>query len=225
MNVVNLRSLAITIDNLNEAFFNSDKLPNDERQQVADWIVGLHGQPHAYANMFAPTAQDFKQGIRLFTGERIKSGAAIGHILGEEACRMLILLKDKSKRVKHALEEATEGMWLALQGTGRPYGMYCCCTCTPALWRHLAVGGLHDQEALLNAGIKVLKTCRDGTGRWKTFPFYYTLLTLNEIYLPSARDELRHTAPVLERYAKRSASGDKYQQRRKTLAKRILNRI
>jgi len=30
MNVVNLKSLAITIDNLNEPFFNSEKLPNDK---------------------------------------------------------------------------------------------------------------------------------------------------------------------------------------------------
>jgi hypothetical protein len=60
--------------------------------------------------MFAPTARDFETGIRLFTGERITSGAAASHILGEEACRALLLLKTDVKDAREALKRATRSM-------------------------------------------------------------------------------------------------------------------
>jgi hypothetical protein len=60
--------------------------------------------------MFAPTEGDFAEGIRLFTGERISSGAATGHILGEEACRVLYLLNGSPARVRQALARASSSM-------------------------------------------------------------------------------------------------------------------
>jgi hypothetical protein len=60
--------------------------------------------------MFAPTPKDYASGIRLFTGERITSGAATGHILGEEACRTLLVLDAGGREVAEALERASRGM-------------------------------------------------------------------------------------------------------------------
>lgn len=224
MNLVNRDSLAATLDTINEAFFSGQPPSGGERQEAARWIAGRQGLPRAYAAMFAPTPSDFAEGVRLFTGERVRSGAGIGHILGEEACRALLLLRVSDSEVNGALERASHGMLSRLATSPRPAGMYCCRTCTPALWRHLAAGGLNDAEERLTAGMKTLKSNREGNGRWSRFPFYYTLLAVSEIDLPPAREEMRHAAPACERYLKRSASDETHDRRRRSLAETVLAR-
>ena len=227
MKIIHLNSLAATLDALSEIFFFGYSLSKSQRAKIAKWIAGRQGLPGSYAKMFAPTEYDFKRGIRLFTGERIRSKAATGHILGEEACRALILLNVRSTDVQVALQRATQGMLRRLapsETRGRVRGMYCCGTCTGAYWRHLAVGGLKNSKRRLATGMKVSKMYRDGTGRWRRFPFYYTLLALSEIDLPSAIAEIRYAAPVCEQYLKRSHSNDKISIRRRVLVERILKK-
>lgn len=221
--ILNKQSLAKTIDNLNDSFFYGKKIPVKEKKEVAEWIASRQGLPKSYANMFAPTVADFKSGIKVFTGDRVTSGAATGHILGEETCRALILLNDKRKSVKNSLELATESMLERLD-INRVKGTYCCGTCTCSYWRHLIVGGLKDQEKELVAGIKNLKKHRDGKGRWRRYPFYYTLLALSEIDFSSVKSELKYAAPVMERAMKRTPN-DKYSQRRHDLMIRIFDKI
>lgn len=110
MRLLDERSLAATVDRVNEAFFFGRRIPRDEARQVALWLAGRRGLPGSYAGMFAPTASDFSRGIRLFTGERISSGAATGHILGEEACRTLLLLDAGIPQADEALARATRSM-------------------------------------------------------------------------------------------------------------------
>lgn len=224
MNILNRDSLALTLDALNEAYFFQRSVSTSHKEQVAEWIAGRQGKPGSYANMFAPTDDDYSGGIRLFTGERVNSRAATGHILGEEGCRTLILLGVHSNSVDDALNRASLGMTSRLEKGDRLSGMYCCGTCTPALWRHLAVGGLEDGEAWLSAGMGTLKSRRDGGGRWKGFPFYYTLLALGEIDLPSAVEEMRYASQACERYLRRSPKDDKFSRRRHTLVERVLAR-
>lgn len=103
-------SLADTLDSVGEALFFGRKIPASERRRVARWIAGRHALPMSYAGMFAPTKRDLAQGIRLFTGERISSGAATRHILGEEASRTLLLLDVDTAHVRQSLIEATRSM-------------------------------------------------------------------------------------------------------------------
>jgi len=84
--------LSNTVDAVNEAIFFAYSITTKEVRRVAGWLAARQDLPGSYAGMFAPTAKDFREGIRLFTGERITSGAATGHILGEETCRALLLL-------------------------------------------------------------------------------------------------------------------------------------
>jgi hypothetical protein len=67
--------------------------------------------------MFAPTSQDYAQGIRLFTGERISTRAATGHILGEEACRVILLLDVVAPEVDAAIARASQSMDRRLTGS------------------------------------------------------------------------------------------------------------
>jgi hypothetical protein len=110
MDLLNTRSLAGTIDEVNDALFFGRRIPKSEVRRVAEWLAGRRGLPGSYAGMFAPTTRDFARGIRLFTGERISSGAATGHILGEEACRVLLLLDPDVPAAQEALDRATRSM-------------------------------------------------------------------------------------------------------------------
>lgn len=227
MKIVNPRSLAATLDAINEAFFYDRPLSKPQRESAAKWIAGRQGKLRSYRGMFAPTERDYREGIKVFTGEKIRSGAATGHILGEEASRALILLDVPTENVLEALDRAGAGIMRAVkqvEAEGYTPGMYCCGTCSVAFWRNLTVGGLEGSERRLKAGMKALKSYRDGTGRWKRFPFYYTLLALSEIGIPSAADEMRYASPVCERILNRKPKKDKVSQRRRVLAERILEK-
>jgi hypothetical protein len=110
MNLLHPRSLAGTLDAVGYALFFDRRIPKTEARRVAEWLADRRGLPGSYAGMFAPTLRDFARGIKLFTGERISSGAATGHILGEETCRVLLLLDTDVPAAKEALARATRSM-------------------------------------------------------------------------------------------------------------------
>ena len=223
MKLINQNSLASTLDAINEAFFYNQPLSKSEKAQAANWISSRQGLPGSYADMFAPTAKDFQSGLTLFTGEKITTRAGLSHILGQESCRTLLLLNVTSAEIKSALKRANAGFMKPMkQYIVADKGMYCCARCSCALWRCLSAGGIENGERILAAGIKTLKSFRDGRGRWKRFPFYYTLLVLNEIELPGARKEMQYAAPACERLLKRQTKRDKISKRRRILAERIL---
>ncbi|MBN2180823.1 MAG: hypothetical protein JW715_02825 [Sedimentisphaerales bacterium] len=225
MKLINQNSLASTLDAVNEALFYKQPLSKSEKVRVAKWIASRQGLPGSYADMFAPTKKDYRDGLTLFTGEKISTRAGLSHVLGQESCRALLLLKVTSADVKSALESASAGFIERMkQYIMADQGMYCCASCSCALWRHLASGGLESGEKILTAGMKTLASLRDGKGRWKRFPFYYTLLALSEIELPSARKEMQYAARACERLLKRQAKTDKIGKRRRILAEKILEK-
>lgn len=218
-------SLSETIGEVNEALVNGKKLSARDRNDVARWIASRQGQPGAYADTYAGFERERRQGIRLFTGERVNSASA-RHILGEEACRVIRQLGVRDTGVRRSLERATEGLLKCLSSATKVQrqpnpGVFCCGKCTVGLWRHLAVGGLDRHEERLQKGISTLHPRRDGKGGWRAFPFWYTVLLLSEIDLPSAKAELRYAASELERaIAGRAAT--RYAHRRRSLATRAL---
>lgn len=225
MATVNTESLAEAIDAVNDAFFHRRFLTQPIRKELVGWIAQRRGRPGAYAGMFAPTDEDLCNGIRVYTGELVRSGAAIGHILGEEACRALILLDVGDSRIKEALDRASSGMLRRLRQTedmNKVHGMYCCGICSVAYWRNVMVGGLDGDEERLAAGMVALRARRSNDGRWRRFPFYYTLLALSEMDLELALDEMRYAAPLLERFVKRRGADSRFSERRHIICERIL---
>ena len=225
MTLVNRSSLAATVDAVDEAEFFGRAMGKAERTAAARWIAGRQGLPGSYAGMFAPTARDLAGPIRLFTGEDVRTDAATKHILGEEACRALLLLDVGEKDVRGAVKRASESMTLRLKGASRgAIGIYCCGKCSASLWRHLLAGGLDRKERRLADGMRVLKGHRLGNGRWRRFPYYYTLLALAEMESAAAVAEMRYAAPGLERLLKSASRGGKFAERRRVLAERVLGR-
>lgn len=97
-----------------------------------------------------------------------------------------------------------------------------CGLCSVAYWRHVMVGGLDRNEERLAAGMKALKGHRSGDGRWRWFPFHYTLLALSELDLALSVDEIRYAAPLLERYVRRPIRAGEFSERRRLIAERVL---
>ena len=89
----------------------------------------------------------------------------------------------------------------------------------------MTAGGLDDAEGRISAGLKALKSLRDGNGKWRRFKFHWTLAALIEIDMPEVVDELRYVSKTLERIAKRKAKPDKYSVRRKKIAELALEKI
>ncbi len=97
-----------------------------------------------------------------------------------------------------------------------------------ALWRHLLASRQPDDQRRLENGLAELHRHRDGEGRWKRFPFFYTLLVLSEVsHLPGVHEEIQYAEAVIERALRRvsKASGpeqSKFDYRRKVVLERIL---
>lgn len=230
MGLVNTRSLAETIDALDEVFFFGKPISSKERDEAAWWLASRQGLPGSYADMFAPTEADQGQGFAMFTGDRIATRAGSTHIMGEEASRLLILLDSPDPAVKQALTRARDGMvgrMLTLNGEPRygDIGTYCCGACSCAYWRNLSVGGLIQQEERLMAGLDALRRHRQDTGRWRKFPFHYALLALTEMPLPEAKLEMEYAAPSCERLLKAAPKPGKYDVRRRALVEKALGMV
>jgi len=226
--LIHSASLSQTVDAVSASIFEQRTIAAAERKRAAQWLAARQGLPGAYADMFAGFPAERKNGIVVFTGERFTSASA-RHILGEEASRALRLLRVSDSAAKAALGRASDGMMRCLEhaatGARNNPGRYCCSKCTVGLWRNLLAAGLDRQEERLSRGVTHLRTMRDGKGRWRRFPFWYTVLALAEMDAKEASNELRYAAPLLARAARRAPAPTTHARRRHELARRALARV
>jgi len=212
-------SLAESLEVINEAICLSGLPSRSKVDGDVEWIAGRQVKSGKYAGMFAPTDRDYEEGIRLFTGERLRTRLATRNILTAEAGRVLALLEPgmaDSLRL-------TDG-WLDQQCFSKACVVGECAHSALGLMRYLAARALESGEQRLETHIAVLAQHRDGRGRWERFPFYYTLLTLAEVDLPAATEEMRYAAPACERVVSRLSTGDRFVQRRRAVVERVLSR-
>ncbi len=227
--LIHRNSLSETVDAVNEAVFLGEVITAKDRRHVARWIAAREGLAGAYGGLFAGFAPELASGIRLFTGERVTSASA-RHILGEESCRALLLLKSDDAMATAALNRATA--WImervekaAMDSPRNNAGVYCCGKCTVSLWRNILAGGLDRQDLRLRLGLSRLRSMRDGKGEWRTFPFWYTVLALTEMDQDEARRELRYASARIKAEAKRAAGASPCAKRRNALARAALERL
>ena len=224
-------SLATTLDVLADALFFARPLAVRRQRPLVRWVVRRQGLPGSYCDMFAPSDSDLQSGIRLFTGERVTSGAGIRHLLGEEACRVLhdLQLRDPDPAVAGALRRATDGMRARLDEWDRlkrSTGVYCCGTCSAGYWRNLARGLFPRADSRLKEGLSVLASNRQSDGTWRAFPFYFTSLALLEIDPSLTQAAMVHAAPRWERLLPRLRSrSDPLSRRRAALGERFLSAL
>ena len=216
-------SLGETVDRVNEAFFIGKPPSVTERREVARWIADRRGGPKAYWGLFAPTKKDLEEGVKVFTGEKYQYAAA-RHILGEEACRALLLLDVEEPQVQESLDKARTGILRRIEPYMTKSGIFCCGPCTVSVWRHVLAAGGKESSSWVVKGMRTLKNHRKDDGTWRRFPFYYTLLALSEMESGVARDEMRYASSVCERYLSGPERRGKTNHRRRIVSEIALER-
>jgi len=66
--LINPDSLSLTLDNVNDQLLAGNTISKTDAAETALWIAERQGLKRSYAGMFAPTEQDFRSGVKLFTG-------------------------------------------------------------------------------------------------------------------------------------------------------------
>jgi len=222
--MLNTQSLGATINAVNEAALFSAQISEPESKPISEFIASRQGLPHSYWKLFAPLDDEVKKPYALFTGETIRSDASARHILGEESLRILKVLGDHSPSVQQAIERAQENFGQKLminKERGDGMGTYCCGNCTVAYWRALTTHWIADAEERLEMGMQDLKNERQA-GKWKRFPFYYTVLCLTELEREIAREEIRYIQPACERALKFLRANDAHYQQKSAILAKIL---
>ncbi len=212
-------SLAKTIDTINEAFFHNQSTPRDLMQEIVEWLCQQQVKSGSNTGIFMPTETEIKEGITLFTGEKLKTKLASRNILTQEAARILILSKITSEEVQKSILLANNYLFQSC------FSDFCdageCRHSTVGFIRYLATEEKENSKTHIKAFLNWLTKHRGDNGKWKGFPFYYTLLTLSEISIPPAISEMQYAAPAYERCMKRESNNGKFSQRRRTILQNI----
>jgi len=144
----------------------------------------------------------------LITGEKLSTKLAVKNISTIQKARLLSSLSAPNATDKSNLQKLDE--WIKKQCFAEFCGVGECRHSSMAYLRYL--GTLNDEIAVSTGEtfIQRLSESRDGGGRWKGFPFYYTLLVLSEIPSQDARTELQYAVPACQRAMKRISRKNPY---------------
>lgn len=219
--LVHTDSLAATLDAVNEALFYDRKMPAQELEAAAGWLAGRQAHSGQWAGMFVPTGLDYRQGMTLFGGEKLRTRLGTRNVLTAEAARVLALCDGALPYQKDVLARADR--WLAAQCFARDCMVGECGHSAIALMRYIAVRDGARAAAWLDEHLAMLAQRRDGKGRWTGLPTYYVVLTLAEIDRPRARRELAYAQPACVRALKRLMDEGPAIQRRRAILLRALD--
>jgi hypothetical protein len=220
--MIHASSFAQTIAAANDALFFGRGFAEGGKQQVVSWVLERQIVSGRWSGTFSPTEEDLQSGVQLFTGERLRTKWGTWNVLTAEAARLLILLGGTDPRVATATGRADAWLRHACFASKRCVIGECAHSFMSYL-RYLSVIETTPGSARDSVGwLYTLSQCRDGTGRWERFPFYYTLLALLEMRSEAARNELRYALPACERVRNRRSGGDVYSERRREVVERVL---
>jgi hypothetical protein len=218
-------SLAATLDAVDEAFFHDRTLPEADVKAVTCWLAARQIPSGKWAGMFAPTDLDYGHGVTLFTGEKLRTRLAARNILTAEAARALTFFGRTDPDVQdvgQCVDRANR--WLGRQCFARDCMVGECAHSAIGLMRYVAVREGDRAQEWLERHVEMFFLRRDGKGRWKGLPFYYTLLALSEIDLLPARQELHYATPACERVLKRLSGDNPVVRRRRHVVHRALSK-
>ena len=183
--------------------------------ELVEWLLRHQVLTGRDAGLFRPTAEDFEE-RRLPTGERLKTKLATTQTMSQEAARILHAMSAGSREVEDAVARTAARLGETC------YALQHCtigeCAASFVGYMRFLRGTLGDASAPeMTWRLQTLSEHRDGKGRWKRFPTYYTVLVLSEIDLPAARDELVYAAPIWSSPARAASTEEPYARRRSRL--------
>lgn len=163
---------------------------------------------------------DITQHNHLITGEKLSTKLAVKNINAIQKARLLSILDVPNEADEIRLQQLDS--WITKQCFAEFCGAGECRHSSIAYLRYIGAfdGAINDEK--VDRFIQLLSEYRDGNGRWKGFPFYYTLLVLSELYNESARIELEYAIPACKRAMKR-IKNDSYSKIRLEILSAVIN--
>jgi hypothetical protein len=214
-------SLANLLNYFTNAEWRGEFLPSRQKSDAIRYFVPYFTDQGPYLGFSIPD-DDFEEGLRLFTGERIRTRLGIHSILGLEIARSLAILDGFQlhsgyilDRVNQRVQDKCYARDFCVMGE--------CSYCALTFWRYLLAAHWPDGVQRIESYLAALKNARDGNGRWYNFPFYYTLFVLLETDLPAARAELAYARAACSRGLSANNISQPYLERRKKLMESVLN--
>jgi hypothetical protein len=212
MMIVRPTSLTATLDSTAEALFYQRPIPIDLRKEIAALLIGRQIQSGSNSGFFIPFTAESATQSRLFSGEVLNTEFAHRHIQLIEVARILKLLALDLSAITKSIQAAEQRMDTMC------YSKFCskgeCKSLTIAYMRYLTTSNLNGSTARMNSLLTKLVDHRDGRGKWKGFPYYYTLLMLSDVGDPLAADELQYAASLLQKQPDLSQSAGPISNRR-----------
>lgn len=227
MDVIDETSLHQTVMNAAGHLFFGGVFAPVERDELATWILAHQNRRRGFS--FYPTAAEREQGIRLLSGEKPRTVLAADNAVEMETLRLLALIQPNAPPVRRLFGMAERRL------SGVCYGSICatgeCAHASISVLRYHTARGAERSAGLIARCLEALHRDRAGEGRWRTFPFYYTLLWLVE--LPDGLDgrahaELSYARERCERLLSRTkpgASGKPFDRVRDKILHDVLARV
>lgn len=193
-------SLYKTVADAATFLFGGGSFTAQERASLAAWILTRQNRQRGF--IFHPTPAEIAAGIRLLSGERPCTRLLAANAVELETLRLLALLQPDDARVQQLCAEADARLaplcFAGVCTTGE------CAHTSIAVLRYRAARDFRGWSASFSHALEALKADRTGDGRWRRFPFYFTLLWLVELPAEMAHDELAFTADARRRLIRRS---------------------
>src|SRR5665648_29656 len=189
-------SLVEIVDRINEMEQQGEFICESMRHITAQTIIKFYDGNIKFLGFYLPII-DFKRGGHLFSGERLYTQLGINTVVSLEISRALCILAGDQPVVKSILDEINQRLLTKCYvKDGCTTGE--CAHNLVAFWRYLLVSDWPDRDVCIKEFLHLLKSNRDGNGRWEHFPFYYTLMVLLETRNHEARLELDYALPACE---------------------------
>jgi hypothetical protein len=186
---MNSTSLHQTVIRAAGFLFEGGRYVAAEEIQLANWILARQNRQKGF--VFFPTPEDEEDGLRLLSGEKPRTKLLARNALELETLRLLALIEPKDAAVERLQQEVGQRLsrlcFAQVCKTGE------CAHASIAYLRYRMAAGGREATSQFEHGLQVLKQDRDGDGRWRKFPFWFTLLWLVELPAEMAQEELAYT--------------------------------
>ena len=192
-----------------------------EKVDLANWILAHQNRYRGF--IFYPSQSDRESGIRLFSGEKPKAKFLVDNVVELETLRILALLQPDAPEVLQVLQDANHRLFQLCFANGCIVGE--CAHASIAFLRYLIAHATNPSAPKFRRTLDILKQKRSGDGKWRGFPFFFTLLWLTELPDNLAEDELSYTFGYCDQlFATLRLTRDGTDLLRKKIVQRVLTR-
>ena len=220
MNIFDDGSLYKTVTNAARELFFGGSFSDAEKAKLANWI--LDHQNRCKGFMFYPSEQDREGGIQFFSGEKPRAKFLVDNLVELETLRVLALIQPGELKVRSIFQEANRRIYPLCFANGCIVGE--CAHASIAFRRYLLVQDQIASGEKNRQTLQAMKLRRSDEGKWRGFPFYFTLLWLTELPGSMGGDELDYAREYCERLSRRMKDEEPLDEVRRKILQRALER-